>query len=73
MMIPGKLREYRLKAFLTAAELAESAGLSERTVKDLEAGGDRAVYPPTVRKLALALGREPGDLATVVVGEEVAS
>lgn len=42
-------------AGLTQAELAESAGVSERTVSDLERGLRTTVYPSTARQLASAL------------------
>lgn len=44
-----------MAAGLTQAELAEAAGISERTVSDLERGLRAAVYPATARRLAEAL------------------
>jgi predicted ATPase/DNA-binding XRE family transcriptional regulator len=46
----------RAAAGLTQGELAEAAGLSERTVSDLERGLRTSVYPATARSLAEALG-----------------
>ena len=48
---------------LTQAELAERAGISERTVSDLERGLRHSVYPATARRLAEALGIGDDDLA----------
>jgi predicted ATPase/DNA-binding XRE family transcriptional regulator len=49
------VRTLRLAAGLTQAELAESSGISERTVSDLERGLRLSVYPATARQLAAAL------------------
>ncbi len=55
----GRLvRELRLGAGLTQAELAERSGISERTVSDLERGLRATVYPDTARRLAAALAVE---------------
>ena len=51
------LRETRA---LTQQELAEKAGVTRGTVTRIEAGYDG--YPPTIRKLAAALGVEPSEL-----------
>jgi transcriptional regulator with XRE-family HTH domain len=55
-----KLREWREARALTQVELAERAGLSSRSVAGYEAGA--GARPPTVRKLAEALGVEVADL-----------
>ena len=52
----GFLRELRVKAQLTQEELAEAAGLSTRTVSDLERGVNRRAHKDTARLLADALG-----------------
>jgi len=52
----GFLRELRVKAQLTQEELAEAAGLSTRTVSDLERGVNRRAQKDTARMLADALG-----------------
>jgi transcriptional regulator with XRE-family HTH domain len=59
LQIP-KLREWRESRALTQVELAERAGMSSRSVAGYEAGG--GARPPTVRKLAEALGVEVADL-----------
>src|SRR3982074_1268062 len=41
---------------MTPEELGERAGISARTVSDLERGLRRAVHPETARRLASALG-----------------
>jgi transcriptional regulator with XRE-family HTH domain/tetratricopeptide (TPR) repeat protein len=50
------LRRERDRVGMTQAELADRAGLGERTVSNLERGINRAPYPSTVRLLADALG-----------------
>jgi len=55
-----RLREWREARALTQVELAERAGVSSRSVAGYEAG--TGARPPTVRKLAEALGVEVGDL-----------
>jgi DNA-binding XRE family transcriptional regulator len=52
----GLLRELRTGARLTQEELAEAAGLSPRSVSDLERGIAQAPRRETVRLLADALG-----------------
>ncbi len=51
----GLLRELRVEARLTQEELAEAAGLSPRTVSDLERGVSRRAHKDTARLLADAL------------------
>jgi len=52
----ARVRKLRVAAGLTQAELAEQAGISERTVSDLERGLRGKVYPATARRLAASLG-----------------
>ena len=52
----GLLRRLRVEARLTQEELAEAAGLSTRTVSDLERGVNRRAQKDTARLLADALG-----------------
>jgi predicted ATPase/transcriptional regulator with XRE-family HTH domain len=52
----ARVRKLRVAAGWTQAELAELAGISERTVSDLERGLRGTVYPATARHLAAALG-----------------
>ena len=58
-----RLREWRERAFLTQQELGEKAGVAEVTINRLEQGRVGARFS-TARKLAAALGVEPGDLVT---------
>jgi tetratricopeptide (TPR) repeat protein/transcriptional regulator with XRE-family HTH domain len=51
----GLLRKLRTEARLTQEDLAEAAGLSPRTVSDLERGVNRAAHKDTARLLADAL------------------
>jgi tetratricopeptide (TPR) repeat protein/transcriptional regulator with XRE-family HTH domain len=51
----GLLRELRVAARLTQEDLAEAAGLSPRTVSDLERGVSRRAHKDTARLLADAL------------------
>lgn len=57
----GNLRNIRDAKFLSQRELAEKAGVSPTTINQLETGKAEA-QPRTVRKLAEALGVEPGEL-----------
>ena len=72
----GLLRELRVKAKLTQEDLAEAAGVSPRTVSDIERGVSRKSHKDTARLLADALhligpnrarfeavarGRDPGN------------
>jgi tetratricopeptide (TPR) repeat protein/transcriptional regulator with XRE-family HTH domain len=69
------LRELRLRARLTQEELAEAAGVSLRTVSDLERGFAATPQRETVRLLADALhliGPERGRFETVARGRPVA-
>ena len=56
------VRKLRVAAGVTQAELAEQAGISERTVSDLERGLRATVYPATARQLAASLGVSGSDL-----------
>jgi predicted ATPase/DNA-binding XRE family transcriptional regulator len=62
---------------MTQAELAETSGLSMRTVSDLERGLRAAVYPTTARQLAKAFRVEDEHLAHFLLaargGQEQAS
>ena len=61
-----RVRRLRESAWLTQAELAERAGVSERTISDLERGLRSSVYPSTARALAEALGIHRGELLEFV-------
>ena len=52
----GLLRQLRARARLTQEELAEAAGLSPRSVSDLERGIHRTAHKDTALLLAEALG-----------------
>ena len=52
----GLLRQLRAEARLTQEELAEAAGLSPRSVSDLERGINRTAHKDTAVLLAGALG-----------------
>ena len=56
-----KLRNLREQQVLSIQELADRAGVSKNTVWNLEHSRNQA-YPRTIRKLATALGVEPGEL-----------
>src|SRR5579872_363790 len=64
------LKRHRLAAGLTQEELAERAGVSTRSVSDLERGLSRTSHPNTVRRLADALELVPAERASFL---EVAS
>lgn len=50
------LKNLRSSAGLTQEELAERAGVSSRTISDMERGLRSTVYPHTARQIAAALG-----------------
>ena len=56
----SRLRAIRERKALTQDELAELAGVSRQTVVKIEGGLEPRA--PTIRKLAAALGVDPGDL-----------
>ncbi len=56
----GVLRQLRAEAKLTQEELAEAAGLSPRSVSDLERGINRTARKDTAELLAGALGLAGG-------------
>jgi transcriptional regulator with XRE-family HTH domain len=58
--LPG-LALHRRRRGLTQRQLGELAGVAHTTVQKLESLS-RGAYPHTLRKLAIALGVEPGDL-----------
>lgn len=56
------LKELRIRAGLTQAELAEKAGTYQTTVSNLEIGKSRRIELDLLDRLARALGVEPGAL-----------
>ena len=56
-----KLQEARRRRFLSIRDLAKRAGVSPRTIVEAEAGR-RVPYFVTARKIAEALGVEPGEI-----------
>jgi transcriptional regulator with XRE-family HTH domain len=57
----SRLRLHRERQALTQLDLAQKAGITPTTISLLERGRTEA-RPPTVRKLAKALGVKPQDL-----------
>ncbi len=70
--LPG-LTAARERAFLSQAELARRAGLTQATIWSLETGGYRSggAYGSTIRKLAAALDVDPEVLVTEPDREEM--
>ena len=56
LSLAGLLRQLRADARLTQEELAEAAGVSPRSVSDLERGINRTARKDTALRLAGALG-----------------
>ena len=56
------LREIRRKKVISQAELAKVSGVAEGTISRIETGKHVPQFV-TIRKLAKALGVEPGDIA----------
>jgi transcriptional regulator with XRE-family HTH domain len=61
MFVMPSLREIREKKFLTQEELAQRAGLIVVTINRIEKGRQKPRFK-TIRKLAEALGIQPGDI-----------
>ena len=57
-----KLKELRSQRVLTLAELSDKSGVTLNTIWRIESGYSKSARPSTVRKLATALGVEPGEL-----------
>jgi len=55
------LQRYRAAAGVSQEELAERAGLSRRSISDLERGERRLPHVATVRRLAAAMDLNPDD------------
>ena len=64
-----KLREERLRRFLSIRDLAARAGVSPHTIVEVEAGR-RVPYFVTARKIAEALGVNPSEIDEFVVRTE---
>lgn len=62
----NKLKELRLAKFWSRDELASESGIHRDHIGRLERGEGGNSHPPTVRKLAEALGVPPAEL---VLGE----
>lgn len=58
--LPWLLRSHREAAGLTQEELAARAGVSARTVSDVERGLRSRLYPDTAERFVTALGLDPG-------------
>jgi transcriptional regulator with XRE-family HTH domain len=63
-----RLRALRQKRVLTLRELEERSGVAYNTIWHLE-NGKREAQPRTIRKLADALGVDPGELVRVEGGD----
>jgi transcriptional regulator with XRE-family HTH domain len=56
MLFKDRLREKRMEAELTQAELAEKAGVTARTIQNYELGNRKPAKMEAVQKIADALG-----------------
>jgi transcriptional regulator with XRE-family HTH domain len=56
-----KLKDLRIKAVLSQEDLGKMAGMSTATINRLELGKQKPRFV-TIRKLAKALGVEPGKI-----------
>jgi len=59
--IGERLKQLRIEQAMTQEELAQAAGIGKNTVNRLETNATEP-RPPTLRKLARALGVEPREL-----------
>ena len=69
-----KLREARLRNFLSIRELASRAGVATRTIVQIEQGRQEPTYK-TARKVAEALGMPPAEIdefALMIEGKDAA-
>jgi transcriptional regulator with XRE-family HTH domain len=57
------LETVRRRKPMTQRELAEAAGVSESTIRAIEAGRSRRIHPRVMRAIAGALGVEPAAVA----------
>src|SRR5690348_14900154 len=64
--LAGVLRSLREDAAITQEELAERAGLSARTISDIERGLRKRLYRDTAERLGAALGLAEDTLAEFV-------
>ncbi len=67
--MPKPLKVHRQQAFLTTRELASKAGVAADTIWRLEGGDYKHPRPATMRKIASALGVEPGEISEFVLWE----
>jgi transcriptional regulator with XRE-family HTH domain len=65
------LRDIRTRRLFSLRGLAEAAGVSQVTIQNVEAGR-HSPHPGTIRKLAAALGVEPGEVAEFSAAIEAA-
>ncbi len=56
------LREWRMARLLSVRALEKAAGVTQKTIIDIELGR-RAPHYATIGKLSAALGVEPGEVA----------
>jgi transcriptional regulator with XRE-family HTH domain len=59
---PNRFKELRTARGMSIRKLAEEAGVSTETIYSLEHGRRDFIWPKTARKIANALGVDPGDL-----------
>ena len=59
--IGDEVKRLRLRRAMTQQELADAAGLGINTIIRIE-GNKTQPHPPTVRKLATALGVDPSEI-----------
>ena len=61
-MYGAKVRDLREERMITAAEFAEAAGISKKTLHNAESG--KPVRFATAKKVASALGAHPSDIGS---------
>jgi transcriptional regulator with XRE-family HTH domain len=72
-LLGALVRGHRLQSGLTQEQLAERAGLSERTIRNLEGGQVRRPYPATFESLAEALELSSEQRAALVAAARAAT
>jgi DNA-binding XRE family transcriptional regulator len=64
------LKEARIRNFFSVRGLAKAAGVSQRTIVEAEAGR-RLPHFAVAKKIAAALGMEPGEIDEFVARVEI--
>lgn len=70
--IKQNIKQFRLSANMTQAQVAEAMGVKQSTVSRWETPGDNWPDPPTLERLAELFGRQPVDFFAAAEQPELA-